>query len=218
MNLDQVSSIGRATAFKENISNSPAKPLPPMAMLDNRDLYGSSLPSRTYAIRHAWLDTTEASEPLLQDNDNFHGSLPPLHCRQPSDGKLWQSSPAYRSSRDRAATPGASIPEPMQRWNSQPVFTNVTNRRNSRHGEIKERRLLSEVKPAPAPPPKTPLTDETLTVSKAKSLNNSANHLRQVSVQSPSLAKLPAKPRALSPQRSTQEVILKASPSTTLHR
>ncbi|KAK5125859.1 hypothetical protein LTR85_012135 [Meristemomyces frigidus] len=208
----QVGSVGRTTAFKENISLSPVKPLP--AMFDNKDLYGSSLPSRAYASRHGWMDNSEGNEPLL--HENLGSSLPLSHHRQQSLANLTlsQSSPAYRSARERQATPGASMPEPMQRWNSQPILSNVTNRRNSRHGEIKERRLLSEVAIPPPPPPKTSLTAEALTGSKApKSLSQSAGHLRQVSEQSPTFSKLATKERAPSPRRSGQEVTTREPPA-----
>ncbi|KAK4547551.1 hypothetical protein LTR36_000508 [Oleoguttula mirabilis] len=191
----QGSNVGRTTAFKENISLSPVKPLP--AMFDNKDFYGSTLPSRAYASRHGWMDTGDGTEPLLQAD--LGSSLPLSHYRQHSLANLAfsQSSPAYRSARERQPTPGASQPEPMQRWNSQPILSTVTNRRNCRHGEIKERRLLSEVSIPPPPPPKTPLTAEALVSGKAaKRLSTSADHLRQASEQSPSLSNLLAQPSA----------------------
>jgi hypothetical protein len=151
-------SFGRSTAFKENISLSPVKALPYAP--ENKDPYNGY-------------------DPLLPDNLQ----QPMVHHAN----KLSQSSPAYRRLRDRPGTP-MSRPEPVQRWNSQPVLHNITNnRRHSRHGEIQERRLLSEVQPAPPPPPKTPLNKEALTNTKVKTINNSTSHLRQVSEQSPTL-------------------------------
>jgi len=202
VNIGQVSNIGRSTAFKENINNSPVRPLP-MYMMENRDFYGAALPSRAYACRHGWMDPSEGSEPLLHPYE-VPSLVPRAHYRHQSVAAFSQSSPTYRGARERQPTPGASKPEPVQRWNSQPVLTNVTNRRNSRHAEIKERRLMSEVQPVPPPPPpKTPLSAEALSGGKRKSLSN---HLRQVSEQSPSLAALSTKPRAPSPHRSSQIV------------
>ncbi|KAK3110954.1 hypothetical protein LTR53_014239 [Teratosphaeriaceae sp. CCFEE 6253] len=207
LNMNQVSNVGRSTAFKENLSLSPVKPLPGLGVYDNADFYGDPLPSRGHANRHGWVDTGKGSEPLLQFDacgENFARSLPlPDHARHASKASI--SSPAYRSSRDRSSTPVG--PAPVQRWNSQPVLANVTNRRNSRHDEILERRLLSAVQPDPsAPPPRTPLTAEALPGGRVSWPSNSSQ-LRLAPEQSPSLANPSAsKSRGSSPERSAQQI------------
>jgi hypothetical protein len=180
--------VVRSTAFKENISLSPVKPLP-MTSYDNKELYGSTLPSRSYASRHAWADASDAATPVPDLSEPSHtralrawadhagsihtyGSSIP-HLRQVSHAsKASFSSPVYHSSHERAPSPGK--PMPVQRWNSQPVLSNITNRRNSRY-EIMERRLMSEVQPeAPPPPPKTPMTGEALNPGRARGTSRSS--------------------------------------------
>ncbi|KAK4956799.1 hypothetical protein LTR10_006327 [Elasticomyces elasticus] len=211
LNADQVSNMGRSTAFKENISLSPVKPLP---VYEDQEYYGSSPPA-SYANKHGWMDTGKGSEPLLQFdacNENFNASHPYPH----HTANFSYSSPAYR----RPSIPAAGLiapPQPVQRWNSQPILSNITNtttqRRNSRHGIIPERRLLSAVQPdPPAPPPKTPLTAEALTSGKVTALNKSTTQLPfSIEQKSPSWTDLVAKTRAPSPARSTGH-ITKAQP------
>jgi len=104
----------------------------------------------------------------------------------------------------------------VQRWNSQPVLTNVTNRRNSRHGEILERRLLSSVQPdPPAPPPETTLSAEALVSGKVTALKKSTPQLPQLAERDPSLSRLLSKARAPSPSRSAQQVHFTPLPSST---
>ncbi|KAI7271243.1 hypothetical protein KC345_g7248 [Hortaea werneckii] len=196
---------GRHTAFKENITLSPVKPLP-LTMLNNKDLYGSALPSKTYASRHGWQGDTDGSQPLLQ-HQHFGSAIPSSHSRQHSTATVTQSSPAYRSSRHRLSTPRVPSAQPVQRWNSQPVLTNITNRGNSKHGEVTERRLMTEVQPAPPPlPPKTPLSAEALETGKVKIFSRSTTHLPRGSQQGPSLASLAAKSRPSSLNQSAHEV------------
>ncbi|KAK0258197.1 hypothetical protein B0A54_00220 [Friedmanniomyces endolithicus] len=207
LNVESVATVGRATAFKENISPSPVKLLPETAMYEDRDFYDSSYPPRGYADRHGWVDTGKGSEPLLHFDacgENFSSSLrDPQHVSHASKASF--SSPAYRSTRERPSTPAG--PAPVQRWNSQPVLTNVTNRRNSRHGEILERRLLSAVQPdPPAPPPETTLSAEALVSGKVTALKKSTPQLPQLAERDPSLSKLLSKARAPSPSRSAQQV------------
>ncbi|KAK4902843.1 hypothetical protein LTR27_000782 [Elasticomyces elasticus] len=213
LSADQVSNMGRSTAFKENISLSPVRPLP---VYEDQEYYGSSPPA-SYANKHGWMDTGKGSEPLLQFdacNENFNASHPYPH----HTANFSYSSPAYR----RPSTPAAgriAPPQPVQRWNSQPVLSNITNtttqRRNSRHGIIPERRLLSAVQPdPPAPPPKTPLTAEALTSGKVTALNKSSTQLpllTEPQKHSPSWTNLSAKVRAPSPARPTGH-ITKAQP------
>ncbi|TKA28417.1 hypothetical protein B0A50_03884 [Salinomyces thailandicus] len=186
-------SIGRHTAFKENITLSPVRTLPPMTM-EYKDPYRSRLPSRAYASRHGWQGNTDGTEPLLPRR-TFASSLPLAHNRQRSLAGLSQSSPAYRSSRERQPTPGGPVPQPVQRWNSQPVLSNVTNRRNSKYGEIPERRLMAEVQPIPPPPPpKTPLSAEALTMGKITSTNDIAPRSLHTAKPTPSVATNPSSP------------------------
>ncbi|KAK0316345.1 hypothetical protein LTR01_000092 [Friedmanniomyces endolithicus] len=207
LNVESVATVGRATAFKENISPSPVKLLPETAMYEDRDFYDSSYPPRGYADRHGWVDIGKGSEPLLHFDacgENFSSSLrDPQHVSHASKASF--SSPAYRSTRERPSTPAG--PAPVQRWNSQPVLTNVTNRRNSRHGEILERRLLSAVQPdPPAPPPETTLSAEALVSGKVTALKKSTPQLPQLAERDPSLSKLLSKARAPSPSRSAQQI------------
>ena len=197
------SHVGRSTAFKENLTFSPVKPLPPMRVVDNKDFHGSSLPSRADANKTGEVDYSECTEHFLQSPSDFISSLPLPHYRQRSLVSFAQSSPAYRSARERPATPSASKPEPVQRWNSQPILSSITNRRNSRHDEILERRLMSAVLPVPPPPPpKTPLATQASTSGKLKkSLHHSMGHMRQASEQSPSLEHPSNKPRTTSPRK-----------------
>ncbi|KAI7463617.1 hypothetical protein KC351_g15813 [Hortaea werneckii] len=196
---------GRHTAFKENITLSPVKPLP-LTMLDNKDLYGSALPSRAYASRHGWQGDTDGTQPLLQ-HQHFGSAIPLSHTRQHSTATITQSSPAYRSSRHRLSTPRVPSAQPVQRWNSQPVLTNITNRGNSKHGEVTERRLMTQVQLAPPPlPPNTPLSAEALETGKVKSFSRSTTYLPRGSQQSPSLASLAAKSRLSSFNQSGHEV------------
>lgn len=180
---------------------SPVKPLPRLSSLANRS---------GYVETQGWVDSSDGSDHPSADN------LPKASHRHAS--KPSQSSPTYRSSyisaRERVSTPGM-IPkgQPVQRWNSQPILTNITNRRHSRHGEIKERRLMSEVQPVQPPPPKTPLSSELLSSVKPKT-PSIGTRWRQGSEQSPSLMKpLPLKPRELSPVRHPQQVATAESTS-----
>ncbi|KAK0937232.1 hypothetical protein LTR29_011149 [Friedmanniomyces endolithicus] len=216
VNAEPVATVGRSTAFKENISPSPVKLLPETAMYEDRDFYDSSYPPRGYADRHGWVDTGKGSEPLLHFDacgENFSSSLrDPQHVSHASKASF--SSPAYRSTRERPSTPAG--PAPVQRWNSQPVLTNVTNRRNSRHGEILERRLLSSVQPdPPAPPPETTLSAEALVSGKVTALKKSTPQLPQLAERDPSLSRLLSKARAPSPSRSAQQVHFTPLPSST---
>ncbi|KAK0944456.1 hypothetical protein LTR48_004202 [Friedmanniomyces endolithicus] len=207
VNVEHTSNMHRSTAFKENISPSPVKPLPETAMYEDRDYYGSAFQSRGYANRHGWMDTGKGSEPLLHFDacgENFSSSLHDPH-HVPHASKASFSSPAYRRTRERPSIPAG--PAPVQRWNSQPVLTNVTNRRNSRHGEILERRLLSAVQPdPPAPPPEATLSAEALVSGKVTALRKSTTQLPQLSERDPSLTKLSSKARLLSPSRSAQQI------------
>ncbi|EMC92715.1 hypothetical protein BAUCODRAFT_77545 [Baudoinia panamericana UAMH 10762] len=204
LNVDLATNMGRATAFKENLTLSPVKPLPSMSMFDNKDLYGSSLPSRNYAGRHGWAPSSDSCEQLLPQRkwSLLKVSTIPLKLHA---AKLSYSSPASRPSRERTAIPGR--PQPAQRWNSQPILTNITNRRPSRHGQIPERRLMSEVQPVVLlPTPRTPLATEALTGSKVKSAVSSSRPANKVPSLTPFLPKPNSNPNHPTPNPSTQAI------------
>ncbi|KAF2167005.1 hypothetical protein M409DRAFT_54224 [Zasmidium cellare ATCC 36951] len=189
----------RSTAFKENISLSPIKPLSSMDMLDSDSFYSSSPPSRTYQSRHARSQSREVLQQLSSSANTLSGSTLSLskYEQLPAGAykrlsQKYESSPEYRSSRDRAPTPG----KPVQRWNSQPVLTNKSNR-ISPHGEIKQTRLMSAKQaPTPPPPPKTPLRDIILEQPKSKTDENQPGHVRQVSEQTPIAQSQPVQSRS----------------------
>ena len=175
VDVQQQSHLPRSTAFKENISLSPIKPLPARDMFHHKDQYSSSPPSQQYHSAHTWSDTSsEGSDPCLSGTLPFGSSPPYANHPAVQIAREHKSSPAYRSSRDRPPTPGASALEPMaaQRWKSQPILTNRSNnRRNSHVTEIKQPRLMS-ARQAPTPPPKTPLaTSQAPASTKPKTTN-----------------------------------------------
>lgn len=184
---DQSPGYHRSTAFKENISLSPIKPLPSMDVLDDNAFYSSSPPSGGYQSHHS----RSRSRNLVQQFSSPSHTLSTSTLSLPRYEQLpqgayqrlsqkYESSPAYRSSRDRAPTPG----KPIQRWNSQPVLSNKSNH-VSPHGEIKQTRLMS-VKQAPTPPPaKTPIDDVVLGQSKLRSHEDEPVHARQASEHAP---------------------------------
>ncbi|KAK3679139.1 hypothetical protein LTR78_000700 [Recurvomyces mirabilis] len=227
VNLQPYSNYGRTTAFKENISSSPIKPLPYTATMDHRQMFRSGHPSRGHPARHGWSESSDNSTPLLSSSEHSRNSSiayladmiapfdlsssPPTlqqfsHAYKPSF-----SSPAYRRSRDRPATPGK--PMAVQRWNSQPVLTNITNRRTSRHGEIQERRLLSELKPI-LPPVQTipPLAGETLPRGRARTMSN-ASQLRQIAEAGVPTEHLENSPGATSPAHISLQQVTTAEPA-----
>ncbi|KAK4570537.1 hypothetical protein LTR86_002617 [Recurvomyces mirabilis] len=227
VNIEPYSNYGRTTAFKENISSSPIKPLPYAATMDHRQMYGSGLPSRGHAARHGWSESSDNSTPLLSSSENSRNSsiayladmIAPFDLSSsPSTAQHFShaykpsySSPTYRRSRDRPATPGK--PMAVQRWNSQPVLTNITNRRTSRHGEIQERRLLSELQPIlPAVQTITPLAGETLPRSRARTMSN-ASQLRQIAEAGVSAEHLDSSSAATSPAYNSLQQVTTAEPA-----
>ena len=137
-------SLPRSTAFKENISLSPIKPLPALEMgyQEKYHHYSSSPhhPSQ-YQPPGAWIsspsDGVDALSCSLPSTASYSPKPPPPISKYASHPAIqmvrdYKSSPArppYRSSRDRPPTPGASSlnpapqRQPTQRWNSQPVLT-----------------------------------------------------------------------------------------------
>ena len=214
--------LPRSTAFKENMSLSPIKPLPAMEeMFDSEVSYGSSMPTPSYPSRHEWNSSHGVSAPFRSSASASSLTLSNYaHHPAIQTARGHKSSPVYRDLRGRPPTPGIAPPEVVQRWNSQPVLTNATNlpssRRNSQHREIRQTRLMSARQAPTPPPPKTPLSGQVLNnTSKVKSINNSSSHVRQVSEQTP----LPIQSRSTlnlkdpSPERSRLFEISTAEPT-----
>lgn len=183
---EQNPNFHRSTAFKENISLSPVKPLPNMDFDSDDYHYSPRLPSRSYASRHGRPQSRDLANQFSSPANTLSSSTLSLpRYEQLPEGaykrlsQKYESSPAYRSSRDRAPTPG----KPVQRWNSQPVLTNKSNY-TSPHGEIRQTRLMS-AKQAPTPPPKTPMGSLVLEQPKLKSDENLPGHVHRVSEQTP---------------------------------
>lgn len=204
--LEQGPMMPRTTAFKENISLSPIKPLPSMLEDDDRFAFISS--PRSSNSRHgAWSDSSDAGEPLLGPRKS---SLPVSqrssytgHPRRLS--QKFDSSPAYRPSREYGPTPG----KPVQRWNSQPVLTNRTNIRSS-HGEIVQTRLMSERGP-PTPPAAKASRSRADSSNNLQRLSTRSSHLRQFSELPPSnldarLLSNPPRPKAESLQPKPEDI------------
>ncbi|KAF7187842.1 hypothetical protein HII31_10742 [Pseudocercospora fuligena] len=171
--LEHGTNIPRSTDFKENISLSPIKPLP--SMLEDDDRFGFINSSRSSGLSHGWSDSSDVGEPLLpQRKSSLPVSQRTSYAGQPRRlSQKFDSSPAYRPSRERPPTPG----QPVQRWNSQPVLTNTTNFRSS-HGEIKQTRLMSERGPPTPPLASTSLSRE-LSGNDLKRMSTTSSHLRQ---------------------------------------
>ena len=184
---EQRSLYSRPTAFKENITLSPIKPLPSMSMFGDENAHSSSRRQST-ASQAQWAARSHASSDsssqafAMSQSEHSYSQHPAL--RMVKENK---SSPAYRSAKDRPPTPGGLQGIGMQRWASQPVLTNTTNlaRHAAPQREIKETRLMS-ARQAPTPPVLSPLqrTPES-TVKKSRKVA-SPGHIRQISEQSPS--------------------------------
>lgn len=181
---DRDSSYQRSTAFKENISLSPIKRLSALDLLDDGHMYGLPVEPSSFDSNQDWF---ENEGPRFGRNRSSHQ----ISSLEGSSTEGENSSPLYRSTRQRPGTPGQS--QGMQRWQSQPMLTNASNNRHSfSHGEIKQARLMT-ARQAPTPPlSKTPA---------AKQLLNSSSNLRLVSHASDHIREVSAK---LSPTRLTQ--------------
>lgn len=204
--LHPTNSLPRSTAFKENISLSPIKPLPALNMF-----HQDKQRSRQH---NAWMSSPSEIARVLSSSvasSESYSSSPPLQIARYANHPAIQmvrehkSSPArplYRNLRDRPPTPGASSLNPVaqgapvQRWNSQPILTTRRNNHeyakckdSKHHGEIKQTRLMSTRQAPTPPPPKTPAGMQAAVVgSKLKGANNSASagHVRQTSEHTPS--------------------------------
>lgn len=214
--LHSARNLPRSTAFKENISLSPIKPLPALDLFhQEKHHYSSSQPySSHYHPPGAWWSSSSDMGDVLSSSIPSTASYsppppPPIskYANHPAiqmvrEHKSSPARPLYRSLRDRPPTPGASSLNPVaqgapvQRWNSQPVLTtrqnnneNPKRKYSKHHGEIKQTRLMSTRQAPTPPPPKTPVGIQATAVgSKVKAANNSASagHVRQASEQTPS--------------------------------
>jgi hypothetical protein len=162
-------SLPRSTAFKENISLSPIKPLPALDMgYQERYHHYSSSPNHPsqYQPPGAWISSPSDGVDMLSSSLPSTASWspePPLpiskYASHPAVQMVrdYKSSPAkhsYRSSRDRPPTPGASSlhpapqRQPPQRWNSQPVLTARPNnhehppRKDSKHHKVRKQESI----------------------------------------------------------------------------
>ncbi|KAK5169880.1 uncharacterized protein LTR77_005858 [Saxophila tyrrhenica] len=164
VNDHQSSLLPRSTAFKENISLSPIKPLPALDISSYRQRYPSPVPRLPYSGRPREISvnhqqpsvSTNASSSPPMPHDSGSLKLAPAHEHK--------SSPIHSNISDRRIAPLA----PVQRYNSQPVLTsnnNITSRRDSQHGEIKQTRLMSA-----RPPPTPPLAKAPLRSSQSRNL------------------------------------------------
>lgn len=197
--FDQPSNQRRSTAFKENFSIGPTRQVAYPERKDTKDFYPpSAIPSRAYYERHTAANSGHASQASLSYGYGFHhtpsastSTMSLTKYAELPEGAYkrfshkYDSSPIYRSSRDRAPTPS----QPVQRWNSQPVLTSQQAMNNpnpplqrsnrSSFGEIKQTRLMSAMPPPTPPPPKTPLGAEMLGQSQLKSSNSSSHIVRE---------------------------------------
>lgn len=187
LNSEQMSNLPRPTAFKENISLSPIKPLPELEPFDEAD-FSSPLPAGSYMEDQLWDQTSSATLPR---DPSFCGHLPVAAYSgdsPPREKFNFYSSPTYQT-KQRYPLRSSSFtrPVPVQRWNSQPVLANATNVRATGHHEIRQTRLLS-ARQAPTPPLSlTPLSVQALgapaTRVRGNSVSSSIHHLRRSSTQ-----------------------------------
>lgn len=212
LNTDQLSALPRSTAFKENISLSPIKPLPELDSFDEND-FSSPLPASSYLEDQLWDQTSSSTLPR---DPSFCGTLPvaPYTGEQPQRERFnFYSSPAYQTKHNHPPrTSSFSRPMPVQRWNSQPVLSNISNTTNTRavgHHEIRQTRLLS-ARQAPTPPlARTPLSlsvealGAPATRVRGTSISSSVHHLRRSSTQT--LLDISSAPQHIPGQISTAE-------------
>ncbi|CAK3820542.1 Hypothetical predicted protein [Lecanosticta acicola] len=189
-------STRRSTAFKENIPSSPTRPTAFHERKDSGYYYPqSNVSSRAYHEKPSFSYSRHPS----QANLGFgHGHGPTASASTLSLTKYaelpegaykrlsqkYDSSPIYRSSKERAPTPG----QPVQRWNSQPLLSSqsVSNNANpplqrsnrSSFGEIKQTRLMSTMPPPTPPPPKTPLGSDMLGQSQPRRSSAASGNAR----------------------------------------
>lgn len=207
LNTDQMSNLPRPTAFKENISLSPIKPLPELEHFDDAD-FSSPLPAGSYMEDQGWDQPSSSSLPR---DPSFCGALPvAAYSGDPPQRERFNfySSPAYQAKQNFPPRSSSfSRPVPVQRWNSQPILSNATNTRAAGYHEIRQTRLLS-ARQAPTPPlPRTPLSVEALgapaTRVRGTSVSSAANHLRRSSTHT--LLDISSTPQHIPGQVSTAE-------------
>lgn len=187
LNPDQMSNLPRPTAFKENISLSPIKPLPELEPFEEAD-FSSPLPAGSYMEDQLWDQKSSATLP--RDSSIYGNASANAYSSDPPSREKFNfySSPTYQT-RQRFPPRSSSFsrPVPVQRWNSQPVLANTTNVRAAAHHEIRQTRLLS-ARQAPTPPlSQTPLSVQAIgapaTRVRGNSVSSSVHHLRRSSTQ-----------------------------------
>ena len=169
--FQQGNSFGRSTAFKENITLSPVKPPPVMDVSAPYGHSGIAVGNTAHRLRRESTDEGGIREPSAFGY--VYAGHPAVQM-----AREHRSSPAYKGVPQIKPFQGAGIPQPVQRWNSQPILTNVTNtHRASLYGEIKQTRLMS-ARQAPTPPLlRTPLAWEGPRFGRAKSTSFSSSKL-----------------------------------------
>ena len=190
LNSGQMSNLPRSTAFKENLSLSPIKPLPELEPFDETG-FSSPLPAGSYMEDRLW---DQASSATLPRDSSFCGHPPATAYSghsPPREKFNFYSSPTYQSRhRHPPSSSSFSRSVPVQRWNSQPVLpvlANTTNVRAAAHHEIRQTRLLS-ARQAPTPPlSQSPISVQALgapaTRVRGNSVSSSVHHLRRSSTQ-----------------------------------
>ena len=207
VNAPQSSLLPRSTAFKENISLSPVKPLPALDMSNYRQKYPSPLPNHPYGA-YQLAERRNDRQPsfgLVQ-----HPSSPPLpqHQKAPKipTSREHRSSPIPANTRDRRPPSFTHV----QRFNSQPVLTthnNFHNRRDSQHGEVKQTRLMSAKQPPTPPLPKTPLrTSQSRTTTAVSGASKSTPHVTQSSNQNTNPSQPPPRHPTIAPSSPPKSV------------
>nr|POF04280.1 hypothetical protein CFP56_22035 [Quercus suber] len=198
LHSDQRHGTPRMTAFKENISPGLPKHRPtkhkqsqgqhPSSCTSLSDLSDVSEPSS--ASKYTGLSDVSA---FTRYNERCSQYSPNFPC-----GQKWHAPSGAPS-----ATPKPLQVPPVQRWNSQPILSNLTNVRSPQH-EIKQVRLMSERHPPTPPPPRTPAGMGAMLT--ARSQPSSTNrHVGQVTQISPSHRKVTFKP-LISPSTDHHEV------------
>ncbi len=144
--------VPRSTAFKENISLSPIKPLPALDM--------------TKCVAK---NVSPTSEGLFDDHSSSiflprqPESSPVLHSRL--NGARLEATRQHKSSPIQSRPPASQQPraKPVQRFNSQPLLasTNTAGERISHHGEVRQTRLMS-ARQVPTPPAAKALSQSSL--------------------------------------------------------
>ena len=154
--------LPRITAFKENLSLSPIKPLPSLDLGERKLKFSPSPPTVTNRkvniARHPQsLDAALAS------------CEPTTSVTKRPELSVTQSSPIRKTATERRPNTPLGLP----RYSSQPALPTATSGKRVSFGpDIRQQRLLS-IKNPPTPPPKTPSNTTSLVHQSLKSVNNS---------------------------------------------